>query len=78
MHEICNKSTSSMAALNKEKGKCEFQWNLIPKEFKLCRKSAAGVSLVCQGGKIGISLNVNWMEPQDPTNEADLEASEDF
>ena len=50
-HEICNKSTSSMAALNKEKGKFEFQWNLIPKEFKLCRKSAAGVSLVCQGFK---------------------------
>ena len=40
VHKICNKSTSSMAALNKEKGKCEFQWNLIPKEFKLCRKSA--------------------------------------
>merc|ERR1719466_269272 len=28
-----------------------------------------------QGGKIGITLNINWMEPQDPTNEADLEAS---
>ena len=40
-----------MAAFNKEKGKCEFQWNLIPKELKLCRKSAAGVSFVCQGFK---------------------------
>ena len=48
MHEICNKSTSSMAALNKEKGKFEFQWNLIPKEFKLCRKRAVGVSFVAR------------------------------
>ena len=42
-------TSQSQAAFNKEKGKFEFQWNLIPKEFKLCRKSAAGVSFVFQG-----------------------------
>ena len=31
----------------------------------------------CQGGKIGITLNINWMEPRDPSDEADVEASED-
>jgi len=29
-----------------------------------------------QGGKIGITLNVNWAEPRDETNEDDLAASE--
>jgi len=28
-----------------------------------------------QGGKIGITLNINWMEPRDPSDEADVEAS---
>jgi len=27
-----------------------------------------------QGGKIGITLNINWMEPRDPSDEADVEA----
>ena len=31
----------------------------------------------CQGGKIGITLNINWMEPRDPSDEADVEASEE-
>ena len=31
-----------------------------------------------QGGKVGITLNVNWGEPRDPTNPGDVEASETF
>jgi len=29
-----------------------------------------------QGGKCGITLNINWMEPRDPTNQEDLQASD--
>ncbi len=29
-----------------------------------------------QQGRIGITLNVNWAEPQDPNNPADVEAAE--
>jgi len=29
-----------------------------------------------QGGKIGITLNINWMEPRDPTSEEDVAASD--
>ena len=28
-----------------------------------------------QGGQIGITLNINWMEPRDPTSEDDIAAS---
>ena len=31
-----------------------------------------------QGGQVGITLNVNWGEPRDPANPADVEASETF
>ena len=44
-------TSQRQAGLNKEKGKFQFQWNSIPKEFKLCRKRAAGVNFVCQGLK---------------------------
>merc|ERR1712110_1264513 len=28
-----------------------------------------------QGGKVGITLNVNWCEPRDPSDQADITAS---
>ena len=51
LRDFWKEQKERQAELNKEKGKCKFQWNLIPKEFKLCRKRAAGVSFVCQGFK---------------------------
>ena len=29
-----------------------------------------------QGGKVGITLNVNWCEPRDPSDQADITASD--
>ena len=34
--------------------------------------------LATQGGKVGITLNVNWGEPQDSANPEHVEASERF
>ena len=34
--------------------------------------------LATQGGKVGITLNVNWGEPQDAANPEHVEASERF
>ena len=34
--------------------------------------------LASQGGKVGITLNVNWGEPEDETNPEHLEASQRF
>merc|ERR1712136_502792 len=31
-----------------------------------------------QGGKIGITLNINWGEPRDPADSGDLDASETY
>ena len=76
----CN--TTKKCLLNKTKNVNKSVWQLSaksPDEIKIFAISILMIQQVwrCQGGKIGITLNINWMEPRDPSDEADVEASEE-